>query len=85
MLLSKRQIEMEVKILDIAENPKVRVSDLLDDLFKEINFHPYKKDQSGKIIHNAKGRATLDWGNIASSLTRLIGKLIAIYYVRNRK
>jgi hypothetical protein len=54
-------------------------------LFKEINFHPYRKDDAGNIIHNAKGRAMLDWGNIFASVTRLLGKIIAVYYVRNRK
>jgi hypothetical protein len=85
MLLSKRAIELESQNLELKDSPKLRVSDLLDDLFAEINFHPYKKDAAGNIIHNAKGRATLDWGNIFATITRLIGKLIAVYYVRNRK
>jgi hypothetical protein len=85
MLLSKRAIELESQNLELKDSPKLRVSDLLDDLFAEINFHPYKKDAAGNIIHNAKGRAMLDWGNIFATVTRLIGKLIAVYYVRNRK
>ena len=44
-----------------------------------------QKDAEGNIIHNAKGRAMLDWGNIFATITRLIGKLIAVYYVRNKK
>jgi hypothetical protein len=85
MFLSKRNIELEAQLLNIENNPKVKASDILDELFKEINFHPYKKDAAGNIIHNAKGRAMLDWGNIFASVTRLLGKIIAVYYVRNRK
>jgi hypothetical protein len=85
MFLSKRNIELEAQLLNIENNPKVKASDILDELFKEINFHPYRKDDEGNIIHNAKGRAMLDWGNIFASVTRLLGKVIAVYYVRNRK
>jgi hypothetical protein len=85
MILSKRNIELEARILNIEDDPKVRASDILDTLFRDLNFQPYKKDSAGNIVHNAKGRATLDWANIAVSITRLIGKIIAIYYVRNNK
>jgi hypothetical protein len=85
MFLSKRNIELEAQLLNIENNPKVKASDILDELFKEINFHPYRKDDAGNIIHNVKGRAMLDWGNIFASVTRLLGKIIAVYYVRNRK
>ena len=82
MLLSKRQIELEAQLFEAKNSPKVKFSDILDDLFEEINFQPYQKDEEGNIIHNAKGRAMLNWANIVTSAAKLLGKIIAIYYVR---
>jgi len=44
MLLSKRQIELEAQLFEAKNSPKVKFSDILDDLFEEINFQPYQKD-----------------------------------------
>lgn len=59
--------------------------DVLDDLFEQINFRPFQTDAAGNVLHNAKGKPLLDWGNIVQGTVRLITKLVAIYYRRRAK